>query len=141
MTSYLRRWSSPAIYLAITWPYLADPTAVYVKRSLLIFFFMLCAWHTLRPFVINKGLMIICFTYVLFIYFISWVCLCSIVILFLNFWCSTTLKEILSLTFCHGWGFANELLNWYSLYYLGYLDWNSFSKKILPRKICLILSS
>ena len=31
MTSYLRRLSSQAIYLAINWPYLADPTAVYVK--------------------------------------------------------------------------------------------------------------
>ena len=33
MTSYLRRWSSQAIYLAINWPYLADPTAVYVNTT------------------------------------------------------------------------------------------------------------
>ena len=33
MTSYLRRWSSQAIYLAINWPYLADPTAVYVNMD------------------------------------------------------------------------------------------------------------
>ena len=33
MTSYLRRWSSQAIYLAINWPYLADPTAVYIIIS------------------------------------------------------------------------------------------------------------
>ena len=30
MTSYLRRWLSQAIYLAINWPYLADSAAMYV---------------------------------------------------------------------------------------------------------------
>ena len=30
---------------------------------------MLCAWHTLKPFVINNGLVIICVRTYLFIYF------------------------------------------------------------------------
>ena len=41
------------------------------KRCLWIFFFMLCVWHTLRSFVIDKSLVIICVCMYLFIYFYS----------------------------------------------------------------------
>ena len=45
----------------------------YEERSLWIFFFMLCAWHTLMSLAIKKSLVIICVSTYLFIYFIySW---------------------------------------------------------------------
>ena len=47
---------------------LSESFQVWRKIFLLIFFFMLCAWHTLRHFVINKSFVIICVRTLLFIF-------------------------------------------------------------------------